>query len=359
MLEGCVFCDLDESQILFRDDLVVAIWDQYPVNKGHLLLVAKRHVADWFDATFDEQQAFLAALNRGRDLINKQHGTTAFNIGVNVGTAAGQTVPHLHMHLIPRFDGDMSDPRGGVRHVIPSRGNYLSVPASGQHLLQSPSQASLLIRGEDDPLLPHFTTALDDATNADFAVAFVMTKGVELLRGHLYDLLERGGRVRIVTGDYLDATDPDALVQLLDLSGDLHLRVFESRSNKAFHPKAYIFHHGNANGMAFVGSSNLTGSALQGGVEWNYRVIRESADCGFADVANAFEDLFAQTRPVDQDWIDDYRRRRRPASSQRVVEVVDEPIVEPPKPHAVQLEALAALEAPRAIQSQNRRLYET
>ena len=347
MLEGCVFCDLDESQILFRDDLVMAIWDQYPVNKGHLLIVAKRHVADWFDATSDEQQAFLAALNRGRDLIDKQHGTTAFNIGVNVGTAAGQTVPHLHMHLIPRFDGDMSDPRGGVRHVIPSRGNYLSVPASGQHLLQGPSQPSLLIRGEDDPLLPHFTTALDDATNADFAVAFVMTKGVELLRGHLYDLLERGGRVRIVTGDYLDATDPDALVQLLDLRGDLHLRVFESRSNKAFHPKAYIFHHGNANGMAFVGSSNLTGSALQGGVEWNYRVLRESADCGFADVANAFEDLFAQTRPVDQDWIDDYRRRRRPATSQRVVEVVDEPIVEPPKPHAVQLEALAALEATR------------
>ncbi|MDP6721900.1 MAG: HIT domain-containing protein, partial [Pirellulaceae bacterium] len=290
--------------MVFRDDLVFAIWDQYPVSGGHLLIVTARHIADWFETSEEEQRAVLRALDRGRQIILEQHAADGFNVGINVGEAAGQTIPHLHVHLIPRFDGDVPDPRGGVRHVIPSRGNYLKSRLAGLDLLEGPSTESLLVRGSDDPLLPHFRSCLDRAGKADFAVAFILKSGVALVREHLRDLLDRGGRVRIVTGDYLDATDPEALVELMDLGGNLQLRVFEA-GNTSFHPKAYIFYDRGDQGTAFVGSSNLTWPALQGGVEWNYRVLREDADRGFAEVASAFDDLFVhpQTRPVDLDWI--------------------------------------------------------
>ena len=350
MSDKCPFCGVDESRVVFRDELVFAIWDQYPVSDGHLLIVTARHIADWFDASEEEQRAVLRALDRGRQIILEKHAADGFNVGVNVGQAAGQTIPHLHVHLIPRSDGDVPDPRGGVRHVIPSRGNYLKSRPAGLDLLQGPSTENLLVRGSDDPLLPHFRSCLDQAASADFAVAFILKSGVALVREHLRDLLDRGGRVRIVTGDYLDATDPDALVDLMDLGGNLQLRVFEA-GNTSFHPKAYIFYDRDDQGTAFVGSSNLTWPALQGGVEWNYRVLRANADRGFAEVASAFDDLFVhpQTRPVDLDWIDAYRERRGTVSFQRVVEVIEESPEPPPTPHSIQQEALAALKATREV----------
>ena len=126
----------------------------------------------------------------------------------------------------------------------------------------------------------------------------------------------------------------------MDLGGDLQLRVFEAR-NTSFHPKAYIFYDADNQGTAFVGSSNLTMPALRGGVEWNYRILHAEADRGFAEVAAAFEDLFVhpQTRPVDADWIDAYRKRRGSVSMQRVVEVVEESSESPPKPHSIQEKA--------------------
>ena len=348
MSNDCPFCDVAESQVVFRDELVFAIWDQYPVSDGHLLIVTNRHFADWFEASDAEQRAVLHALEHGRQIIRDRHSTDGFNIGINVGEAAGQTICHLHVHLIPRLDGDVPDPRGGVRRVVPSRGNYLKSRPAGLDLLQGPSAESLLVRGEDDPLLPHFRACLDQAAYADFAVAFILKSGVALVREHIRDLLNRGGRVRIVTGDYLDVTDPDALVELMDLGGNLQLRVFEIKST-SFHPKAYVFYDQDDQGTAFVGSSNLTMPALRGGVEWNYRVLHAKADRGFAEVAAAFEDLFVhpQTRTVDLNWVDAYRERRGSVSTQRVVEVVDESPDPPPQPHSIQEEALAALKATR------------
>jgi HKD family nuclease len=110
-----------------------------------------------------------------------------------------------------------------VRYVIPSRANYLKSRPSGIDLLQGPSRQSLLVRGTDDPLLPHVRACLDRAASADFAVAFILKSGVDLVREHLRDLLNKGGRVRIVTGDYLNATDPDALIDLMDLGENLQL----------------------------------------------------------------------------------------------------------------------------------------
>ena len=104
-----------DRRVVFRDDLVFAIWDRYPVSDGHLLVITKRHFADWFEATEEEQRAVLLALERGRQIILERHAADGFNVGVNIGTAAGQTIPHLHVHLIPRFAGDVPDPTGGVR----------------------------------------------------------------------------------------------------------------------------------------------------------------------------------------------------------------------------------------------------
>src|SRR5690242_287275 len=107
MSEVCPFCHCEPARILFGDDQVFAIWDAYPVSPGHLLIITNRHVADWFEATAAEQSALLGAITRGRQLILQHWAPGGFNIGINVGVVAGQTVPHLHVHLIPRYPGDV------------------------------------------------------------------------------------------------------------------------------------------------------------------------------------------------------------------------------------------------------------
>ncbi|HND52667.1 MAG TPA: DUF3427 domain-containing protein, partial [Pirellulaceae bacterium] len=349
MTESCPFCRPPAGEILVSNEHALVLRDHYPVTDGHLLVCSRRHVADWFEATEAEQRAIMELLHEGRRHLLARHSPAGFNIGVNVGAAAGQTVMHLHVHLIPRYAGDVPDPRGGVRHVIPSRGNYLRLTLPPMSRLGRDAERNHLVRGADDPLLPYLRECLDRAESADFAVAFVLKSGVALLREHLVDLLRRGGRLRIVTGDYLDVTDPDALTELLDLPGDLRLRVFEA-GPLSFHPKAYVFHEPGGDGTAFVGSSNMTKPALGGGVEWNCRVFRANTGQGFTQIVDAFENLFAHpsTRPVDADWIDAYRRRRRPVTTRPIVveEAEDEP-TPPPEPHEIQREALAALQATR------------
>lgn len=353
MSEECPFCRFDPCRVIFRDELVFAAWDRYAVSDGHLLVITHRHVADWFGASNAEQGAVLAGIAKGREILLERYAPAGFNIGVNVGDVAGQTIPHLHAHLIPRYPGDVPDPRGGVRHVIPSKANYLRASQPNLDLLEARSAARLLVKGSNDPLLPHIRTCFDRADRADLAVAFILKSGIGLIREHVRDLLSRGGRVRIVTGDYLDVTDPDALVELLDLAGNLQLRVFEAGTS-SFHPKAYIFHDSGGGGTAFVGSSNLTLPALDGGIEWNYRVLRSDTDRGFSEIVNAFHELFAdpRTRNVDDDWIAAYRHRRQQAARQRVVEVVEEAPPPTPEPHAIQREALAALVATRLAGNQ-------
>ncbi|MFO0914391.1 MAG: HIT family protein [Pirellulales bacterium] len=160
MTEPCPFCHIDDSRILFQDELIIGLWDGYPVSPGHLLIVTRRHIADWFEATFDEQSAILRGLARGRAEILQQHAADGFNIGVNIGPAAGQTVPHLHVHLIPRVTGDVADPTGGVRHVIPGRANYLR-RASGTDLSLSTTAHKRLIRGATEPFLPHIELIIE------------------------------------------------------------------------------------------------------------------------------------------------------------------------------------------------------
>jgi diadenosine tetraphosphate (Ap4A) HIT family hydrolase len=120
----CPFCHLEKSRITLENDCAAAFPDAYPVAEGHTLVAPKRHVAGLFDLPDEEQAALwrLVALVRGK--LASELRPDGFNVGLNDGTAAGQTVPHAHVHVIPRRHGDVADPRGGVRWVVPDKAAY-------------------------------------------------------------------------------------------------------------------------------------------------------------------------------------------------------------------------------------------
>ncbi len=120
----CPFCTLPASRIVEENGHGVVILDAYPVSPGHSLVIPKRHVGSFFDVTVLERAALLALLDRAKERVAEQHRPDGYNIGINDGPSAGQTVPHLHIHLIPRYDGDQVDPRGGIRCVIPQKADY-------------------------------------------------------------------------------------------------------------------------------------------------------------------------------------------------------------------------------------------
>lgn len=120
----CPFCVLDPARVLDENALVVAYRDGFPVSPGHTVIIPRRHFATLFDATAEEQAALLGMLARARELLDEAHRPDGYNIGINHGPAGGQSVPHLHIHLIPRYFGDKEDPRGGVRWVLPDKAKY-------------------------------------------------------------------------------------------------------------------------------------------------------------------------------------------------------------------------------------------
>ncbi len=126
---SCPFCSPDPARVALARDLAWVLDDRYPVTPGHLLVVPRRHCAGWSDATVDERAALLAGVDAARALALARDPTIAgFNVGWNDGPAAGQTVMHLHVHVIPRRAGDVADPRGGVRWAIPATARYWDEP---------------------------------------------------------------------------------------------------------------------------------------------------------------------------------------------------------------------------------------
>lgn len=123
---SCPFCSAAPDRTFHEGRLILALWDNFPVTPGHALIVPRRHIPTWFDATPEEQQELSAAIETARAAILARHQPDGFNIGMNLGPAAGQTVGHLHLHVIPRYAGDVPDPRGGVRWVVPQRADYWS-----------------------------------------------------------------------------------------------------------------------------------------------------------------------------------------------------------------------------------------
>ena len=116
LLGDCELCG--PADVVAENELAYARLDSNSLAPGHVIVVPRRHVADFFDMTAQEQAAVLALLNEARRIVNAQHKPEGYNVGVNVGRAAGQNRMHVHVHLIPRYAGDVPDPRGGVRRVL-------------------------------------------------------------------------------------------------------------------------------------------------------------------------------------------------------------------------------------------------
>src|SRR5512143_295341 len=121
---SCPFCALDAARIVDRTPLALVIRDAFPVSPGHTLILPVRHVGSLFEATEIERSELLALLGRAKQELDSKFKPNGYNIGINDGAAAGQTVPHLHVHLIPRYTGDQSAPRGGIRWMFPDRARY-------------------------------------------------------------------------------------------------------------------------------------------------------------------------------------------------------------------------------------------
>jgi len=126
MIEECPFCTLPSDRIIEESELTIVLRDGYPISSGHTLVIPKRHVGSFFELTDDEQIQIFQAINRAKKVLDEELQPDGYNIGINDGEAAGQTVIHLHVHLIPRYEGDMEDPRGGVRWIFPDKADYWS-----------------------------------------------------------------------------------------------------------------------------------------------------------------------------------------------------------------------------------------
>jgi HKD family nuclease len=254
----------------------------------------------------------------------------------------------------------MADPRGGVRHVIPAMGNYLAANDAGGWppgvLGDQPTDPMpILLDNRTKTVLAVLKGCLGDRRfdRADLVVSFVMRSGIGLVFPALEDALERGMQIRVLTTDYLQTTEPDALAKLLDLSetfanpdtpaGRLETRVF-SDATTSFHPKGYLFWSSTTGtGVSVVGSSNLSRSGIETGIEWNLTTGPMER------LAVGFEELWADPRSteVNHEWLRAYRLRRpfEPARGEAEPEFVEEP-PEPAEivtPRPIQQEALIAL----------------
>jgi len=121
----CPFCNLDsDRELIVESATAFAIYDKFPVSAGHALIILKKHYVNYFDLTFKEQAACIFMLNKVKEIVSSKFNPDGFNIGINVGEKAGQTVNHVHIHFIPRYNGDVEDARGGVRGVISEKQKY-------------------------------------------------------------------------------------------------------------------------------------------------------------------------------------------------------------------------------------------
>jgi len=210
--------------------------------------------------------------------------------------------------------------------------------------------------GGDDPFLPSLLAAINHADRINITSAFIRLTGLRLIQEALLDALKRGSEIRILTGDYLSITDPNALSYLMLLKqAGAQVRVFESGGLQSFHMKAYLFCRSDGGlmkeGCAFVGSSNISMSALENGLEWNLRVDWAEDKGRFEQIFKEYKKIFNDTRSKEltYDWIDEYRRRIPKDNALSIAEPGADEIVEAPTPNPVQHQALSKLTATRNI----------
>jgi len=339
---------------LCSNDLAFAIFDGFPVSPGHVLVTTRRIVETWFDATDDEQAALMALIKETKRLLDLRLNPKpdGYNVGFNSGPASGQTVPHVHIHIIPRYLGDMNDPRGGVRHVIPGKGNYLA----GKAPHPTPLPALTLTTGHPmAPLWKSIGQRVSAAAEIDLLASFIQPSGLDLIQQSIFAALRAEARIRILVGDYLYITSADALRRLIgwmslaaDIGEDSSLEVRLAEISKlssrpdSFHPKAWRIID-SSGGLLVVGSSNLSKAALETGVEWNLIGQTTGSEPIDQQLALAFTDLWQQATPLDEALVARYAEHAKEAHRKFIPpEAVDLPaILHPRRPwQASALESL-------------------
>lgn len=347
----CPFCEIASDEKVWESEGVLALRDRFPVSPGHTLIVTRAHRETYFDATEAERAEIWRAVEEIKDQLDREFRPAGYNVGFNSREAAGQTIMHLHVHVIPRYLGDVADPRGGVRGVIPEKRRYESMPAlPADHGVRdaTPTYGAdpfaglpAFVPGEEVAFASVLRNALHAAQAADFVVAFVQPAGVKLIREDLRQVLGRGAQVRLLAGDYMNATSPDALRMLLALASEFPDCFFPSfylgGGHKSFHAKSYIFVEGD-HGIAFVGSSNLSHGALTDGLEWNLRTVPSGENLEFQSIRDRFERLLRSpmVQPLTKELVDRYGERAR-------IPAAPDPRLQPLSPHPIQKEALSAL----------------
>lgn len=289
-------------------------------STGAILVAPRRRVASWFDLSPEEHAAafVLAAAMRAR-LLAASPSASGVRIEIDAPIASASGEVHAHLRIAARSP------------ARPSRPPALWTPTDHHFLIE-------LLRRMGD-------RAYD---RIDLVVSFVMRSGIDAVAQGVEEALQRGAQVRVLTTDYLNITDASALGWLLDRTGEsLQVKVY-TEGGRSFHPKAYLFRasDGIASPVAFVGSSNLSRSALAHGVEWNLGVH------DMPTLASAFESLWRSqhARPLTREWLVEYSQRPRafvgPSPFDPTEGDADEPGCRP-TPNAVQVEALHALVATR------------
>lgn len=116
-MNNCLFCNYDSSKRIVENELAFAIYDHFPVNEGHVLVIPKRHFANFFEATKEEVVAIYDLIHKVKRVVDGKYSPTGYNVGINIGEDGGQTIMHLHVHIIPRYKGDVENPKGGIRKL--------------------------------------------------------------------------------------------------------------------------------------------------------------------------------------------------------------------------------------------------
>jgi superfamily II DNA or RNA helicase/diadenosine tetraphosphate (Ap4A) HIT family hydrolase len=353
------FLAVPMSDWLCSNDLCFAIFDGFPVSPGHILVTTHRIVETWFDATDEEQAALMALVKESKRLLDLQLDPKpdGYNVGFNSGAASGQTVPHVHIHIIPRYIGDMSDPRGGVRHVIPHKGNYL------KEKNPKPTTPPALTLSTGHPTVPLWKCIgqrVSAAAEIDLLASFIQPSGLDLIQQSIFAALRAKARIRVLVGDYLYITSAEALRRLIGWmsladgigeNSSLEVRLAEisklPSKPDSFHPKAWRIVD-SSGGLLVVGSSNLSKAALESGVEWNLIGQTTGSEPIDQELAHAFSDLWQQATPLDDSVASRYAEHAKGAHRKFIPpESVDHPtIIYLPRPW--QLSALKSLDQIRS-----------
>lgn len=353
-----VFLLQPESSWIAANSLAFALFDGFPVVPGHVLVVTRRVVATWFDATREEQIALMSLVNDVKTILDERlkPKPDGYNVGFNAGEAAGQTVPHLHIHVIPRYLGDVADPRGGVRHVIPGKGNYLA-PDPQQSQTLGESQGLKLSTGfPRAPLWNELSWRLAGARQIDVLASFVQPSGLDVIEDRLFGAIRNDARVRILVSDYLCISAPKALRRLLGWANSTFEEFGEARLQArliemerlhskpdSFHPKAWRVSD-DRSGFIVVGSSNLSMPALLTGVEWNLISEVAHAPAAHEQVRSEFALLWDQGSDLNAALVAEYAVRASRVQRNELFEDTDDARPDVVTPRPWQLAALESLQ---------------